>query len=187
MAALKETIGVLTAAVVAVTAAVLSYKATVAAATAITALHTAATTAMAAAHKAAAAGATGLQVAQAALNTVLSANPIGLVVAALAAGLVTAYHTSETFRSAVDSAFSAIQKTASNVIGSVVDWINELVARIKGAAAALGSLKNGLGAAKDAYNEAYSDSIGSYQQSKRDKASQSRLDKHNGAGRTVSS
>ena len=182
MAALKETIGVLTAAVAAVTAAVLSYKATVAAATAITALHTAATTAMAAAHKAAAAGATGLQVAQAALNTVLSANPIGLVVAALAAlaaGLVTAYHTSETFRSAVDSAFSAIQKTASNVIGSVVDWINELVARIKGAAAALGSLKNGLGAAKDAYNEAYSDSIGSYQQSKRDKASQSRLDKHN--------
>ena len=179
MAALKETIGVLTAAVVAVTAAVLSYKATVAAATAITALHTAATTAMAAAHKAAAAGATGLQVAQAALNTVLSANPIGLVVAALAAGLVTAYHTSETFRSAVDSAFSAIQKTASNVIGSVVDWINELVTRIKGAAAALGSLKNGLGAAKDAYNEAYSDSIGSYQQSKRDKASQSRLDKHN--------
>ena len=182
MAALKETIGVLTAAVVAVTAAVLSYKATVAAATAITALHTAATTAMAAAHKAAAAGATGLQVAQAALNTVLSANPIGLVVAALAAlaaGLVTAYHTSEAFRSAVDSAFSAIQKTASNVIGSVVDWINELVARIKGAAAALGSLKNGLGAAKDAYNEAYSDSIGSYQQSKRDKASQSRLDKHN--------
>ena len=182
MAALKETIGILTAAVVAVTAAVLSYKATVAAATAITALHTTATTAMAAAHKAAAAGATGLQVAQAALNTVLSANPIGLVVAALAAlaaGLVTAYHTSETFRSAVDSAFSAIQKTASNVIGSVVDWINELVARIKGAAAALGSLKNGLGAAKDAYNEAYSDSIGSYQQSKRDKASQSRLDKHN--------
>lgn len=182
MAALKETIGVLTAAVVAVTAAVLSYKTTVAAATAITALHTAATTAMAAAHKAAAAGATGLQVAQAALNTVLSANPIGLVVAALAAlaaGLVTAYHTSETFRSAVDSAFSAIQKTASNVIGSVVDWINELVARIKGAAAALGSLKNGLGAAKDAYNEAYSNSIGSYQQSKRDKASQSRLDKHN--------
>ena len=182
MAALKETIGVLTAAVVAVTAAVLSYKTTVAAATAITALHTAATTAMAAAHKAAAAGATGLQVAQAALNTVLSANPIGLVVAALAAlaaGLVTAYHTSETFRSAVDSAFSAIQKTASNVIGSVVDWINELVARIKGVAAALGSLKNGLGAAKDAYNEAYSNSIGSYQQSKRDKASQSRLDKHN--------
>ena len=182
MAALKETIGVLTAAVVAVTAAVLSYKATVAATTTITALCTAATTAKAAADKAAESGAKGLAVAQAALNAVMKANTVGIVVsavAALAAGLVTAYHTSETFRSAVDSAFSAIQKTASNVIGSVVDWINELVARIKGAAAALGSLKNGLGAAKDAYNEAYSDSIGSYQQSKRDKASQSRLDKHN--------
>ena len=182
MAALKETIGVLTAAVVAVTAAVLSYKATVAATTAITTLHTATIKALNAMQLEAASGAGVLKVAQAGLNTVMKTNPIGLVVAALAAlaaGLVTAYHTSETFRSAVDSAFSAIQKTASNVIGSVVDWINELVARIKGAAAALGSLKNGLGAAKDAYNEAYSDSIGSYQQSKRDKASQSRLDKHN--------
>ena len=182
MAALKETIGVLTAAVVAVTAAVLSYKATVAATTIVTALHTAATTAMAAAHKAAGSGAKGLAVAQAALNAVMNANPVGLFVsalAALAAGLVTAYHTSETFRNAVDTAFNAIKKTASNVIGAVVDWINELVARIKGAAAALGALKNGLGAAKDAYNEAYSDSIGSYQQSKRDKARQSRLDKHN--------
>lgn len=182
MAALKETIGVLTAAVVAVTAAVLSYKATVAATTAITILHTATIKALNAMQLEAASGAGVLKVAQAGLNTAMKTNPIGLVVAALAAlaaGLVTAYHTSETFRSAVDSAFSAIQKTASNVIGSVVDWINELVARIKGAAAALGSLKNGLGAAKDAYNEAYSDSIGSYQQSKRDKASQSRLDKHN--------
>ena len=189
MAALKETIGVLTAAVAAVTAAVaavtaavLSYKATVAATTAITTLHTATIKALNAMQLEAASGAGVLKVAQAGLNTVMKTNPIGLVVAALAAlaaGLVTAYHTSETFRSAVDSAFSAIQKTASNVIGSVVDWINELVARIKGAAAALGSLKNGLGAAKDAYNEAYSDSIGSYQQSKRDKASQSRLDKHN--------
>ena len=133
MAALKETIGVLTAAVVAVTAAVLSYKATVAAATAITALHTAATTAMAAAHKAAAAGATGLQVAQAALNTVLSANPIGLVVAALAAlaaGLVTAYHTSETFRSAVDSAFSAME-TVRDVVDTVTATTTALADGVK--------------------------------------------------------
>ena len=129
MAALKETIGVLTAAVVAVTAAVLSYKATVAAATAITALHTAATTAMAAAHKAAAAGATGLQVAQAALNTVLSANPIGLVVAALAAlaaGLVTAYHTSETFRNIVNGAFQAVARIAQSTIGAAIGWLDKL-------------------------------------------------------------
>ena len=129
MAALKETIGVLTAAVAAVTAAVLSYKATVAAATAITALHTAATTAMAAAHKAAAAGATGLQVAQAALNTVLSANPIGLVVAALAAlaaGLVTAYHTSETFRNIVNGAFQAVARIAQSTIGAAIGWLDKL-------------------------------------------------------------
>lgn len=133
MAALKETIGVLTAAVVAVTAAVLSYKATVAATTAITALHTAATTAMAAAHKAAAAGATGLQVAQAALNTVLSANPIGLVVAALAAlaaGLVTAYHTSETFRNIVNRAFQAVASIAQSTIGAAIGWLDKLSYRL---------------------------------------------------------
>ena len=129
MAALKETIGVLTAAVVAVTAAVLSYKATVAAATAITALCTAATTAKAAADKAAGSGAKGLAVAQAALNAVLSANPIGLVVAALAAlaaGLVTAYHTSETFRNIVNGAFQAVANIAQSTIGAAIGWLDKL-------------------------------------------------------------
>ena len=133
MAQLKETIGI---------------------ATAIEVIHTAATTAMTAAHKAAEAGATGLAVAQAGLNAVLKANPIGLVVsllAALAAGLVTAYKTSETFRNAVNSAFASVKKIAQNAIGTVVDWINELVAKIRGAAAALANLKNGVGAAQDAY------------------------------------
>lgn len=129
MAALKETIGVLTAAVVAVTAAVLSYKATVAATTTITALCTAATTAKAAADKAAGAGAKGLAVAQAALNAVLSANPIGLVVAALAAlaaGLVTAYHTSETFRNIVNGAFQAVANIAQSTIGAAIGWLDKL-------------------------------------------------------------
>ena len=129
MAALKETIGVLTAAVVAVTAAVLSYKATVAATTAITALCTAATTAKAAADKAAGSGAKGLAVAQAALNAVLSANPIGLVVAALAAlaaGLVTAYHTSETFRNIVNGAFQAVANIAQSTIGAAIGWLDKL-------------------------------------------------------------
>lgn len=129
MAALKETIGVLTAAVVAVTAAVLSYKATVAATTAITALCTAATTAKAAADKAAGSGAKGLAVAQAALNAVLSANPIGLVVAALAAlaaGLVTAYHNSETFRNIVNGAFQAVANIAQSTIGAAIGWLDKL-------------------------------------------------------------
>ena len=169
MAQLKETIGIATAVVAAAGTAFLTYKGYVAAATAIEVVHTAATTAMTAAHKAAEAGATGLAVAQAGLNAVLKANPIGLVVsllAALAAGLVTAYKTSETFRNAVNSAFASVKKIAQNAIGTVVDWINELVAKIEGAAAALANLKNGIGAAADAYNSAYNNAINNYNKRK---------------------
>ena len=133
MAALKETIGVLTAAVVAVTAAVLSYKASMAATTAVTALCTAATTAMAAADKAAESGAKGLAVAQAALNAVMKANTVGIVVsvvAALAAGLVTAYHTSETFRNIVNGAFQAVASIAQNTIGAAIGWLDKLSYRL---------------------------------------------------------
>ena len=169
MAQLKETIGIATAVVAAAGTAFLTYKGYVAATTAIEVIHTAATTAMTAAHKAAEAGATGLAVAQAGLNAVLKANPIGLVVAALAAlaaGLVTAYKTSETFRNAVNSAFSAVKNIAQSAIGTVVDWINDLVAKIEGAAAALANLKNGIGAAADAYNSAYNNAINNYNQRK---------------------
>ncbi|MFR8076489.1 MAG: tape measure protein [Faecalibacterium sp.] len=170
MAQLKETIGIATAVVAAAGTAFLTYKGYVAAATAIEVIHTAATTAMTAAHKAAEAGATGLAVAQAGLNAVLKANPIGLVVsllAALAAGLVTAYKTSETFRNAVNSAFASVKKIAQNAIGTVVDWINELVAKIRGAAAALANLKNGVGAAQEAYNAAYNGYMDNYNRGKR--------------------
>lgn len=169
MAQLKETIGIATAVVAAAGAAFLAYKGYVAAATAVEVVHTAATTAMNTAHKEAEAGATGLAVAQAGLNEVLKANPIGLVVAALAAlaaGLVTAYKTSETFRNAVNSAFSAVKNIAQSAIGTVVDWINDLVAKIEGAAAALANLKNGIGAAADAYNSAYNNYINNYNQRK---------------------
>ena len=169
MAQLKETIGIATAVVAAAGTAFLTYKGYVAAATAVEVIHTAATTAMTAAHKAAEAGATGLAVAQAGLNAVLKANPIGLVVAALAAlaaGLVTAYKTSETFRNAVNSAFASVKKIAQNAIGTVVDWINDLVAKIEGAAAALANLKNGIGAAADAYNSAYNNAINNYNKRK---------------------
>lgn len=177
MAQLKETIGIATAVVAAAGTAFLTYKGYVAAATAIEVVHTATTTAMTAAHKAAEAGATGLAVAQAGLNAVLKANPIGLVVsllAALAAGLVTAYQTSETFRNAVNSAFASVKKIAQNAIGTVVDWINELVAKIRGAAAALANLKNGVGAAQEAYNAAYNGYMDNYNRSKLDKAAQER-------------
>lgn len=181
MRQLKETIGVVTAVVTAAGAAFLSYKGYIAAASAVTVVQTAATTAMTAAHAAAKSGATGLAAAQAGLNAVLKANPIGLVVslvAALAAGLATAYHTSDTFRTAVNSAFASVQKIAQSAIGTVVDWINELVAKIKGAAAALANLKNGFSAAKDAYNEAYNGAMDDYNQSKLEKAAARRKQLH---------
>ena len=169
MAQLKDTIGIATSVVAAAGAAFLAYKGYVALATAAQVAHTVATTAMTAANAAAEAGATGLALAQAALNAVISANPVGLFVAALAAlatGLVTAYKTSETFRNAVNSAFASVKKIAQNAIGTVVDWINDLVAKIEGAAAALANLKNGIGAAADAYNTAYNNAINNYNQRK---------------------
>ena len=169
MAQLKDTIGIATSVVAAAGAAFLAYKGYVALATAAEIAHTVATTAMTAANAAAEAGATGLALAQAALNAVISANPVALLVSALAAlatGLVTAYKTSETFRSAVNSAFSTVKNIAQSAIGTVVDWINDLVAKIEGAAAALANLKNGIGAAADAYNTAYNNAINNYNQRK---------------------
>ena len=166
---LKDTIGIATSVVAAAGAAFLAYKGYVALATAAEIAHTVATTAMTAANAAAEAGATGLALAQAALNAVISANPVALLVSALAAlatGLVTAYKTSETFRNTVNSAFSTVKNIAQSAIGTVVDWINDLVAKIEGAAAALANLKNGIGAAADAYNTAYNNAINNYNQRK---------------------
>jgi hypothetical protein len=59
-----------------------------------------------------------------ALNAALTANPIGLVVAAIAAlvaGVIWAYQNVGWFRDLVDGAFSAIQ----SVISSVVGWVTE--------------------------------------------------------------
>jgi len=64
----------------------------------------------------------GYKAAQAALNVVMSANPVALVVIALmalAAGLIYAYNHSERFREIVDTAFRMV----GNVVQSVVGWI----------------------------------------------------------------
>lgn len=181
MSQLKDTLGNLASVVTAAGAAFVAYKGYLALTTAATIAHTTYTAAMTAAHKAAATGATGLKLAQAALNAVINANPVGLLVsalAALAAGLVTAYHTSETFRNGVGSAFDWIKDKAQTAIGAVVDWINELDAKLKGAAAALSNLKNGFEAAKQAYNAAYNDSMDGYNQAKMDKAARKRKQLH---------
>lgn len=181
MSQLKDTLGALASVVTAAGTAFVAYKGYLALTTAATIAHTTYTAAMTAAHKAAATGATGLKLAQAALNAVINANPVGLLVSALAAlvaGFVTAYHTSETFRNGVGSAFDWIKDKAQTAIGAVVDWINELDAKLKGAAAALSNLKNGFEAAKQAYNAAYNDSMDGYNQAKMDKAARKRKQLH---------
>lgn len=91
-----------------------------------TVAHTAATKAASAASKVAAAG-------QWALNAALAANPVGLVVvavAALVAGLVLAYKKSETFRSVVKGAMSAVRAAVDpviKVVTSLADWVGSKV------------------------------------------------------------
>jgi hypothetical protein len=77
--------------------------------------------------------ATGAQTAaQGALNAVMAANPILLVVlavAALVAGLVLAYKHSEQFRAIVDGAFSKAREVVEAAAGAVsdfIDWTRDL-------------------------------------------------------------
>lgn len=61
-----------------------------------------------------------------ALFSVLSANPIVLVIALIAglvAAFITAYQTNDEFREKVDTAFNKIKE----VIGSVVDWVKDKI------------------------------------------------------------
>ena len=136
MARLKETIGLTAAVVVSAGAAFLAYKGYIAATSTAAVVQTTVATALAAAHKAAEGGAKGLALAQAALNTVMTANPIGLVVSALAAltaGLVTAYNTSETFRNIVNGAFQSVASIAQSAIGTAIGWLDQLSYKLNSA------------------------------------------------------
>ncbi len=71
-----------------------------------------------------------MTLAQAALNAIMAANPIVLVVtaiAALVAALITAYKTSDEFRAKVDAAFQKIK----DAIGTAIDWIKDKVEWLK--------------------------------------------------------
>lgn len=72
----------------------------------------------------------GASAAQAALNLVMSANPIGIVVtaiAALVAAFVTAYKTNDEFREKVDAAWDAIKSK----IQAVTDWIKQRIDELR--------------------------------------------------------
>lgn len=66
------------------------------------------------------------------LNAAMTANPIGLVVVAIAAlvgGLILAYKHSETFRNIVNAAFSAVM----SVVKPVIDWFATTIPAVFGA------------------------------------------------------
>lgn len=82
-------------------------------------------------------GIKALTIAQAALNVVMDANPIGLIVvaiAALAAGVIYAYTHSKTFRDIVQTAFKDVRDAAealwakvSPVVMSIGHWLGEVL------------------------------------------------------------
>ena len=64
------------------------------------------------------------------LNAALDANPIAIVViaiAALVAGLILAYKTSGTFRKIVNEAFGAVVSAGKYLAGSVMDFVDALI------------------------------------------------------------
>ena len=72
----------------------------------------------------------GATVAQAALNLVMNANPIGIVitaVAALAASVIALWHTNDDFRNAVISAWEKIKDTISDAVASIKTFFTETI------------------------------------------------------------
>lgn len=86
--------------------------------------------------------------AQLVFNAALSANPIGLVVlavAALAAGLVIAYNKSETFRDVVDKAMDVAKRAIDKVVDAgedVIDWVGDIVGKVRDVPDAFGNMKD---------------------------------------------
>jgi phage-related protein len=69
-------------------------------------------------------------VVQGVLNAVMAANPISLVILAvvgLAAGLIYAYKTSETFRDVVNTVFTAIKVVIGNVVSIVIELFRHML------------------------------------------------------------
>lgn len=71
----------------------------------------------------------GLTIAQGALNAVMNANPLGIVItllAGLAAALVTAYNTSDEFRAKVDAAWEGIKAAFSAGVEAVGGFLSDM-------------------------------------------------------------
>lgn len=74
-----------------------------------------------------------MKVAQLALNFVLNANPIALVVtliAGLVTAFITAYNTSEEFRDTVNGVFNSIKTTITNVVDTIKGVIGGFISKV---------------------------------------------------------
>lgn len=92
-----------------------------------------------------------ITVAQRAMNAAMKANPIGIVITVLtllAAGLVAAYKKSDTFRTVVNKAWSAIKTGAS----AAWTFIKDVFAKLK---SGIGNVGTAFGKAKDAVGTAW--------------------------------
>lgn len=132
---------------------------------AATAARTAATVASTGASLVAAGAAKAWAAAQRILNVVLAANPIGLIITAIAllgAAFVTAYKKSETFREIVNGVWRKVQSAAGEAVGFLIDgfrmmlrvWLTVADGIISGAAKALGWIP-GLGPKLKRANRAF--------------------------------
>lgn len=115
--------------------------------------------------------ATGLAAAaQAGLNAVMNANPIGVVITllgALAGALTTAYATNDKFREKWNSAWSSVKQYFSSVADFILDKLNHIMGVANGVANAIAAIGRGENPI-DAYNEAYKSTRQSYADSKTD-------------------
>nr|DAE39137.1 MAG TPA: tail tape measure protein [Bacteriophage sp.] len=108
--------------------------------------------------------------AQAGLNAVMNANPIGVVITllgALAGALTTAYATNDKFREKWNSAWSSVKQYFSSVADFILDKLNRIMGVANGVANAIAAIGRGENPI-DAYNEAYNSTRQSYADSKTD-------------------
>lgn len=106
--------------------------------------------------------------AQTALNAVMNANPIGIVITllgALAGALSTAYATNETFRNGWNAGWSAVKENFSGVADFILDKLNRIMGVANGVANAIAALGRGENPL-EAYNTAYAQTRQEYASSK---------------------
>lgn len=84
------------------------------------------------------------------VNAAMSANPIGIVIvaiAALVAGIIYAWNTSETFRTVVLAVWAAIQGAVRTAVSTVVGLVTSLINNFNSARARIGAIFSAVGEA----------------------------------------